>query len=285
MGRRYYSNLAEDTTLTSGIDSTQTSLVVDSADGWPSTPFSMIIDPGTADEEVILVGTKSGTTFDSLSRGWDGTTGKTHQALAIIKHTIIAADLREVFDHRHKPSEGHTSVEHADITNQSADDHHSQSHLHNGSDGSGVVDHTHDHEMISFRGWGGGLTIPSGVDTDVDLLYSTDPWNGHTPPSPIVYGESSVDEPYLAVATCKYQTNPGSDFDYYVRMWDSPGGEMYARWDGVAFTGKETFINLFAIVQASQTHGVKLDTYHQKGTSHLFDVFYFNLVKIGSVSP
>lgn len=49
------------------------SLVVTSASGFPVAPFYILIE-----SELILVGAKSGTTFSSLTRGYNGTSAATH---------------------------------------------------------------------------------------------------------------------------------------------------------------------------------------------------------------
>src|SRR3970040_3182626 len=101
MARRHYSNIAVATTLVSGIDASDTSLVVADATGFPQAPFALMIDEGTADQEVILVGSKSGTNFLGLTRAFDGTVAKQHVANAAIVHVVIALDLDTIFAHSH----------------------------------------------------------------------------------------------------------------------------------------------------------------------------------------
>lgn len=111
MARRFYSNAAVATTLSVGIGSGDTSLVVVSAAGYPSTPFIIVIDPDTASEEFILVGAKAGTTFSTLTRGFDGSAAAAHLATAIIKHVAIAADFTELWTHKHDLSDGHAVID------------------------------------------------------------------------------------------------------------------------------------------------------------------------------
>lgn len=87
MARRNFSNTAALTFLGAGITNSATSLTVNSASGYPTAPFTIRVDA-----EVILVGAKSGTTFSSLTRGFDGTTAVAHTIGAIIEHRAIAND-------------------------------------------------------------------------------------------------------------------------------------------------------------------------------------------------
>lgn len=100
MARRNYSNTSVATTLNGAILSGDLSLVVTSASGYPTAPFVIVIDPDTASEELILVGTKASTTFSSLTRGIDGTSASGHPNGAVIKHVVSATDIDEVNAHR-----------------------------------------------------------------------------------------------------------------------------------------------------------------------------------------
>lgn len=87
MIRRYYSNTATPTTLSAGISSAVTSLVVVDPSGYPAVPFTI-----RCDAEIILVSAKSGTTFSSLTRGYDGTTAVAHATSAIVEHRAVRDD-------------------------------------------------------------------------------------------------------------------------------------------------------------------------------------------------
>lgn len=87
---RNFSNIAVVTNLSSSITSSATSLTVNSSTGYPSAPFAIRIE-----DEVILVGTKSGTTFSDLTRGFDGTTAAVHTTAPDVEHVVIAADIRD----------------------------------------------------------------------------------------------------------------------------------------------------------------------------------------------
>lgn len=96
MPSRNYSNTAVETELNGGITNVATSLVVNDATGYPAVPFTIQIN-----DEVILVGAKSGTTFSSLTRGYDNTTGVAHSNNDRVKHVGIAKD----FDDRPESTE------------------------------------------------------------------------------------------------------------------------------------------------------------------------------------
>lgn len=106
---RYYSSTAVDTTLSTSISSTDTSIVLSSTSGYPlSYPFTIAIDYDTSKEELVnIVGAASGayivgTTLNVAStsgRGIDGTTAQSHSAGAVIKHVISGRDMREAQEH------------------------------------------------------------------------------------------------------------------------------------------------------------------------------------------
>lgn len=87
MARRNYSNSAVATALASGITPSATTLTVNSASGYPTVPFTI-----RCEFEIILVGAKSGTTFSSLTRGFDGTAAVSHTAGALVEHRAVAED-------------------------------------------------------------------------------------------------------------------------------------------------------------------------------------------------
>jgi len=85
---RNFSNVAVTTTLNGGISDTDTSLVVTSATGYPAAPFTILIE-----SEIILVGNKSGTTFSSLTREYDGTTKANHSNGVQVRHIVAGIDV------------------------------------------------------------------------------------------------------------------------------------------------------------------------------------------------
>lgn len=93
MTPRHYSNIAVATTLSAGIGVGDASCAVVSATGYPTAPFAIVVDGGTATEEVMLVTVVAGLTF-TITRGYDGTTAAAHSAGATVIHAAIADDLR-----------------------------------------------------------------------------------------------------------------------------------------------------------------------------------------------
>jgi hypothetical protein len=95
MARRYYSSIAQRTTLASSMSDVATTMVVNAAVGFPaSTPYTMIVDQDTVNEEVVEVTARSGTTL-TVTRGVDGTTAVGHSTGAAVNHGVSARDFDE----------------------------------------------------------------------------------------------------------------------------------------------------------------------------------------------
>lgn len=98
---RYYSSTAAKTTLSSAVDSstTSTSFSLAAATGLPSQyPYTLILEKDTANEEIIEVTGKTGTTF-TATRGVDGSTAKSHSVGATVEHGVSARDFAESRTH------------------------------------------------------------------------------------------------------------------------------------------------------------------------------------------
>lgn len=96
---RYYSSIAIDTTLSAGVNAAATSLTVGGIVGYPASfPFTLVVDPDTAVEELVEVSGYSGNTF-TVTRGVDGTTAVSHATGAIIRHAVSGRDFREPQTH------------------------------------------------------------------------------------------------------------------------------------------------------------------------------------------
>ena len=99
MPRRYYSSTAARTTLSSGINSSVTSITVASTSGFPASfPYTLIIDQDLVTEEIVTVTAASGTTL-TVTRGVDGTSAVSHSASAPVNHGVSARDFDEPNDH------------------------------------------------------------------------------------------------------------------------------------------------------------------------------------------
>lgn len=94
MTQRNYTNTATPVPLSAAISATATTLTVSSTTGFPAAPFLLALERGTANEEVCLCTAVSAATF-SVTRAYDGTTGKTHAVGAMVEHTVAAIDYRE----------------------------------------------------------------------------------------------------------------------------------------------------------------------------------------------
>jgi ABC-type amino acid transport substrate-binding protein len=94
--RRSYAGAAPACTLTNAITSVDTSaLLTGDVTNWNSTAggsFFMVIDPGLSTEEKVLVGSRSGSSLSSITRGVDGTTAASHNAGATCYPVFTAVD-------------------------------------------------------------------------------------------------------------------------------------------------------------------------------------------------
>jgi len=96
---RYYSSTAAATTLTSGISNSATTVPVAAVVGFPSSyPYTLVLDQGTASEELIEVTAAVGLSL-TATRGVDGTSGVSHSSGASVKHAVSARDFSEPQTH------------------------------------------------------------------------------------------------------------------------------------------------------------------------------------------
>ena len=98
--RRVYAGGAAATTVTGAVASNATSMTIAAYTGWPyhaSDPFYVVLSPGTASEEKILVTrtTSTSTTLSVTTRGVDGTTAASHASGATIFPVMTATDADE----------------------------------------------------------------------------------------------------------------------------------------------------------------------------------------------
>jgi hypothetical protein len=99
MTTRYYSSIAQDTTISTPILAGTTTVSIASTIGWPLTyPFSLALDYGTALEEIVDVTSVSGLTA-TITRGVDSTVAVAHGVGAVVRHVIIARDIRDSNTH------------------------------------------------------------------------------------------------------------------------------------------------------------------------------------------
>ena len=97
--RRSYAGAAPACTLTNSITAGDTTaLLTGTVTAWNSTatgPFFMVIDPGLVTEEKVLVGSRTGSSLSSMTRGVDGTTAASHAAGATCYPVVTATDAND----------------------------------------------------------------------------------------------------------------------------------------------------------------------------------------------
>jgi hypothetical protein len=110
---RKYSSRSQQTTLTSAVTSTATTINVGSGAGLlggatVTSPeiFTVVIDPDTALEEIVDV-TAVSTNSLTIVRGRDGSSGQAHSAGAVVRHMAIGRDYREANDHINETTTAH----------------------------------------------------------------------------------------------------------------------------------------------------------------------------------
>ncbi len=99
-GQQYATNVPQ-TFLTSGISAVATSMSVQASTGWPTTPFTAILDIGTSSQEPVDVTNVSGTTW-TITRGIDNTSAFAHGpgfTTGTVTHGDIGRDFREARTH------------------------------------------------------------------------------------------------------------------------------------------------------------------------------------------
>lgn len=94
---RNYSNIAVETQLTMAVDTTSTTLQLQSIVGWPAAPFTIVVDPDSISEEACLVTALSGLSA-TVTRGFDSTPATAHGVGATVKHAAVADDFRKAAD-------------------------------------------------------------------------------------------------------------------------------------------------------------------------------------------
>jgi len=111
MPARQYRSTVEAKTLSAGINDSVTSITLNSVTTLPSTyPYTLVIDPDTATEEIVTVTANAGGTTLTVVRGQDGTSGQEHNPAAVVKHMITARDLQDAQNHIEASTGGYTIV-------------------------------------------------------------------------------------------------------------------------------------------------------------------------------
>lgn len=156
---RYYSDVAPSTTVENGpgLASGTTSLIVGATQGMPSQyPFVLRLDPGTVNEELVLVTSGLGTagTPYVITRAYGNTSAKSHVNGAIVRHSFASTDFQD--SRNHEAAE--IGVHGGGLFNKMYNP------LEYGAVGNGVTDDTVaiQNTISAIPSTGGVLYIPSG---------------------------------------------------------------------------------------------------------------------------
>lgn len=96
---RFYSSVAQQTTLSGTINASVTSITVASVTGFPvSFPYTLAIDYGSSSNELVDVTNAAGTTL-TVTRAIDGTSGQTHSSGANVRHVSSGRDFSDSRTH------------------------------------------------------------------------------------------------------------------------------------------------------------------------------------------
>lgn len=109
MTARQYRSTVQSKTLSTGIaNNSVTSMTLNSITTLPNSyPYTLVVDPDLASEEIVTVTGSAGGNVLTIVRGQDDTSAQAHDAGAVVKHMITARDLQEPQDHIYASSGVH----------------------------------------------------------------------------------------------------------------------------------------------------------------------------------
>ena len=112
MPARQYRSTVQAKTLSTGINNAVQSMTLgpDTLTLPNAYPYTMVIDPDLASEEVVTVISSPSTGTFTISRGQDGTSAQAHTASAVVKHMITPRDLQDAQNHIEAASGGYTTI-------------------------------------------------------------------------------------------------------------------------------------------------------------------------------
>ncbi len=99
---RNYSSVATEKTLAQDVTNVATTITLNNITGFPSPPYTLVLNPDTAIEEIVtVVEDQSGISAPQLrvTRAQEGTIAQVHTVGNVVKHMITARDLQEPQDH------------------------------------------------------------------------------------------------------------------------------------------------------------------------------------------
>jgi microcystin-dependent protein len=100
MATRFYSSVAtEKTVATNALTNTSTSITFSDKIGLPTAPFTMVLEPDTAYEEIITCTVNTAGNTYTILRGEEQTTAVAHSIGATARHMITARDLTATQTH------------------------------------------------------------------------------------------------------------------------------------------------------------------------------------------
>ena len=99
MPARNYTSVLDAKSLAVTMNSSVTTMQLNNLTGIPSYPFTMVLEPDTANEEIVTVSALSSGTTLTVVRGQDGTTAVSHDSGAQVRHMVTARDLQEPQNH------------------------------------------------------------------------------------------------------------------------------------------------------------------------------------------
>lgn len=95
----FYSNVAQQTTLSGSISAGATSINVGATTGFPNSfPYILALDFGAGTEELTAVTAAAGTTL-TVTRGYGGTSAQSHSLGAVVRHVYNAQDATDFRTH------------------------------------------------------------------------------------------------------------------------------------------------------------------------------------------
>lgn len=110
---RYYSSVASSKVLNALMSDSTTSMTLNNTTGLPTSyPYTLVIEPDTGNEEIVLVTAAAGTTLTVVRgtntyadpdvgsiQGGNGTQAREHASGSVVKHMVTARDLQEPQNH------------------------------------------------------------------------------------------------------------------------------------------------------------------------------------------
>jgi len=98
--RRELAGAVVETTLSSGISNTDTTISVVDGSTFPSgssgNPFVIVISRGSANEEKVLCTSRTGNSFSVSARGYDGPPASAHTSGATVNHVLDATAVQDM---------------------------------------------------------------------------------------------------------------------------------------------------------------------------------------------